>query len=325
MLKQYGADRDSQLRQTYHQPHRHVAIYAHRAGAGLAPENTLPAVKQALRLGVNVIDVDVAMTKDGIVVITHDPILNPVLTRDDQGQWICEEDIRICNLTFEQLQQFDVGRIKPNTAYSAFYPKQVPMDNVRIPSLEQVIELAESMAGPYVHYQIEMKTSPEQPDDTVSPEQLAKGVQSVLASYGLTKRSEVHSFDWRGLLALRELTPCPSLSYLTDQQHFAELLKLNPKAAATMRSHQENMPLLKTIQILGGDTWCPYFLDINQNLVNEAHARELRVVVWTVDDVKDMERMMELGVDGIITNRPDVLRGIFAARGLSLPMSHLSH
>jgi glycerophosphoryl diester phosphodiesterase len=109
-------------------------IYAHRAGRGLMPEQTLPAYVAALRLGVDYVDMDIGMTKDGVLVITHDLTLHPDLTRDQNGQWITDR-IPISRLTLSELRNYDVGRLKPGTQYASYFPYQRSVDLTPIPTL----------------------------------------------------------------------------------------------------------------------------------------------------------------------------------------------
>ena len=99
--------------------------YAHRAGRGLLPEQTMPAYKEALRLGVDYVDMDINMTKDGVLVITHDLGLNPNLTRDENGNWVTDPKL-IHSMTYAELKKYNVGEIKPGTVYGKLFPYQRP-------------------------------------------------------------------------------------------------------------------------------------------------------------------------------------------------------
>ncbi|MBB71323.1 MAG: glycerophosphodiester phosphodiesterase [Legionellales bacterium] len=295
-----------------------VALYGHRGAAGLAPENTLPAYDTALRLGVDVVDMDVGMTKDGVVVVSHDLALNPAFTTDPEGMPVPADKLYIKDLTFAELQRYDVGTLNKSTEYAKQFPNQIAIPNTHIPRLEAVIDYVNKRSNGKVRFQIELKTDPSQPDATVSPEQLAKAVVDVVQQTGVADKVEIHSFDWRGLQAIKQLDPSIKLSYLTDFTWYNGILAQDPKQAALWyaghKVDTDPKTTLKLIKQLGGNVWCANYEDITPALVKQAHDLGLEVVVWSVDAVPDMVRMSDAKVDGIITNRPDVLRGVMAVR-----------
>ena len=150
-----------------------IQIYAHRAGRGLMPEQTLPAYVAALRLGVDYVDMDIGMTKDGVLVITHDLTLNPDLTRDQNGRWITDR-IPIRSLTLNELRKYDVGRLKPGTQYASYFPHQRPVDRTPIPTLREIVRFVKKIAGDKVGFQLEIKNDPTQAELTASPKEFAQ-------------------------------------------------------------------------------------------------------------------------------------------------------
>ena len=147
-----------------------LASYGHRGTRGLSPENTLPAYYTALAVGVDYVDMDVNMTKDNVVVVTHNFALNPDITRNAKGRWIKKKTlIFVKDLTLKQLQTYDVGRIKPGTQYSKLFTSQWPVNNTHIPTLKQVIDYVKQRAGSQVGFQIEIKTDPAHPNSTYTP------------------------------------------------------------------------------------------------------------------------------------------------------------
>jgi glycerophosphoryl diester phosphodiesterase len=116
-------------------------IQGHRGARGLAPENTLPAFALALEIGVTTLEMDCAVTKDGVVVVSHDPALNPDITRGPGGKWLEKSGPAIRSLTYAELQRYDVGRLNPSNAYAQRWPEQKPADGTRIPRLADVFAL----------------------------------------------------------------------------------------------------------------------------------------------------------------------------------------
>jgi glycerophosphoryl diester phosphodiesterase len=198
-----------------------VQIYGHRGARGLMPEQTLPAYVAVLRLGVDYVDMDVGMTKDGVLVITHDLTLNPDLTRDENGRWITDR-IPIKSLTLRELQKYDVGRLKPGTKYGSYFPYQRPVDHTPIPTLREVVRLVKKIAGDKVGFQIEIKTDPTQPELTASPKEFAQALHQLIAEEGIANRTEVQAFDWRCLIDLSRLSGTIKTAYLSD--HTTEMM-----------------------------------------------------------------------------------------------------
>src|SRR6185295_16749944 len=129
-----------------------VEVQGHRGARGLAPENTLPAFTRALEIGVDVLELDTAVTRDGVVVVAHDPLLNPDIARGPDGQYVAKAGPAIHDLTFAELQRYDVGRLKAGTAYAKRYPDQQAVDGTRIPRLSEVFALARSKGDRWVRF-----------------------------------------------------------------------------------------------------------------------------------------------------------------------------
>tara|TARA_R110002110_G_scaffold65206_4_gene179957 strand:+ start:41291 stop:42247 length:957 start_codon:yes stop_codon:yes gene_type:complete len=290
-----------------------IEIYAHRGGAGLVPENTLAAIASALSIGVDVIDVDIGLTQDNIVVAHHDLNLNPNLTRTLEKTWLKIPGPAIQQLTYEELGQYDVGQMNPNCKVcQQNFPLQCQLAEAKIPTLQQVIEQLKKSHQP-TRLQIEIKTDPHQPH-SASPQAIVMALIQVLHAENYTSQVEVHSFDWRNLLLLQQLAPEVTTSYLSDHD---DLIK-QPNYSAWLAGHDIvnlNMSYPKLIKKLGGSIWCPNYNELTPELLAEARELGLKVNVWTVDQPKDMQTMIAYGVDGIITNRPDLLRGLLAAQG----------
>jgi hypothetical protein len=135
-------------------------LQGHRGARGLAPENTLPAFATALSIGVTTLELDLAMTSDGILVVSHDSRLNPDHTRGPDGTFLDAEGPAIRSLTLAQVQRYDVGRLKAGTAYAAAFPEQRGMDGVRIPTLTAVFDLVRQVKTDHVRFNIETKLTP---------------------------------------------------------------------------------------------------------------------------------------------------------------------
>jgi glycerophosphoryl diester phosphodiesterase len=292
-----------------------VQIYGHRGARGLAPENTIPAYITGLKIGIDTVDMDVGLSKDGVVVVNHNLALNPDTTRDSKGQWIpTDKPIYIKDLTWKEIETYDVGRIKPGTSYAKSFPDQVPVDGTRIPSLREVIRFAEKSTNKKINYQVEIKNDPRNPKATFSPEKIAKEVVKVLKSEGIDNRTELQAFDWRVLLYIQKLDKNIATAYLTDIVLWQKATA-NIWTAGLSADDYDNL-LPKMISVLGGRVWGPNSNQITKEDVAIAHKYGLRVVPWTIDTEKEMRRMADAKVDAIITDRPDIARKVYMKMGL---------
>ena len=304
-------------------------LQGHRGARGLAPENTLPAFEKALALGVTTLELDTAVTSDGVVVVTHDPYLNPDIVRGPDGQWIARRGPNVHELTFEALSRYDVGRLKPGSTYAGRYPEQVAVDGTRIPRLADVFALAQRSGNSAVRFNIETKISPLAPQETLAPEPFARKVIEEIRKAGVAGRSTLQSFDWRTLqVAQREAREIPTV-YLTAQQRFLDNVCAGPGAGkpdvkpadcepspwTAGYQLREHGSVPKMVKAAGGTIWSPFYNDLDAAKLKEARDLGLKVVVWTVNTPEHIARMLDLGVDGIISDRPDLVLAELKRRG----------
>ncbi len=285
-------------------------LQGHRGCRGLRPENTLAAFRHALALGVTTLEMDCAVTADGVPVISHDPRLNPDLTRGPDGSWIAPPGPVIVQLRAAELAGFDVGRKRPGSAHAARWPEQVGVDRAAVPTLAEVAALVSAVAVP-VRLNIETKLFPEQPDLTVGPAAMAQAILAVLDAAGLTARATIQSFDWRSLDWLAANRPEVARSYLTARG------TLRPAWLGGRDLDGRKAPAL--VATAGGRIWSPDFTSLTREEVAMAREFGLAVLPWTVNRPEEMARLVDWGVDGIITDYPDRLRQVLAARGIPLP------
>lgn len=291
-------------------------LQGHRGARGLAPENTLPAFERALDLGVTTLELDVGLSADGVLVVTHDPALNPAITRDASGAWLAGRGPLVKSLTVEQLQAYDVGRIDPQSPYARTFATQQPRDGTRMPTLAQVFELVRAR-GTAVRLNIETKLNPHRPDDTASVEAMTDAVVAAIRAAGLRERSTVQSFDWRSLQRVQQVDPGLATAYLTTQTLNNSNVNDPAWTAGLRLADHGSVP--RMVKAAGGATWSPNAGALTEALVREAQTLGLKVIPWTVNEPADMERLIGWGVDGIITDYPDRLRSVMQRRGLPLP------
>jgi glycerophosphoryl diester phosphodiesterase len=249
---------------------------AHRGGAQLMPENTLAAFQDAMARGCDGAELDVQLTRYGVVVVHHDFRLKAGLARRN-GVWLTEPGPRIKDLSFRELQQFDVGTAQPDSDYARAHPLLKPMD-AAIPTLADVAALT---AGKPFHLFVELKCNAS--EDSADPVALAD------AAFAITGTRAIYvGFDWRALARIRQLG---GTCWFT---------------ADKLQGHAK--PVIDQIVKAGGKGWFPNFLDATTDNVAYARLQGLKVGAWTVNDPAGMRRLMNL--DAICTDRPDLLAGL---------------
>lgn len=292
-------------------------LQAHRGGRGLLPENTLAAFEHALELGVSTLEMDVAITADGVAVVSHDPALHAGLTRDARGRWLQSPGPLIKNLTLAEVQRYDVGRLNPDHAYGKTYPQQQPRDGQRIPTLAAVFARVKALGADDVQFDIETKVFPTRPNDTVAPEEFVRIMLAVIRQAGVAERVMIQSFDWRTLQLFQAAEPRIRTMYLTVRNQNRD--NAADPAWTAGRRVSDYPSVAHMIRAAGGAIWAPNFDSIDEQAVRTAQAQGLQVMPWTVNEPADMQRLLDWKVDGIITDHPDRLRAVMRERGLPLP------
>lgn len=265
-----------------------IDLQGHRGARGLLPENTLPAFERAIALGVTTVELDVGVTRDAVVVVHHDRTLNPDLARGPDGQWVRAPAPTIYSLSFAELQRYDVGRIRPGSEYFSRFKEQKPVDGTRIPKLEDVLKLDAK-----VRFNIETKISPEAPHETLAPEPFARALIAEVRKAGVEQRTTIQSFDFRILKVVEREAPEIATAYLTSKRY--------PDPARVAEA--------------GARVWSPDFSVLNEETVKKAKILRLRIVPWTVNEPGDIARVLDMGVDGIISDYPDRVLAELKRRG----------
>jgi glycerophosphoryl diester phosphodiesterase len=302
-----------------------IDLQGHRGTRGLAPENTLAAFRKALAIGVTTLETDLALTADDVLVLSHEPRLNPALTRTPDGRWLADEGPAIRSLTVAEVQRYDVGRLDPSHAYGRAFPEQIPADGERIATLAQLFALARdarSPGGRPVRFNIETKLTPTSAATTASAEEFADALVRELDAAGMADRVTVQSFDWRSLRALKRRAPSIQTVCLTIESDGMNTVRTDASGAspwhAGLRRADYGGSLLRTVRAAGCAVWSPFWRNLSADAVSEAHALGLAVVPWTVNEPADIDRMLEFAIDGLITDYPDRARRLFAQRGAAV-------
>lgn len=296
-------------------------LQGHRGARGLAPENSLAGFELAIQLGVSRLELDTAITRDGVVVIHHDLNPNPAYARGPDGRWLEGPTPPIHAMRWAELQQLDIGRLRPGSDYARQFPDQKPADGTRIPRLADLFEWVKRKGHDHVHFAIETKLDPRRPGDTLAPEPFTRAVVDEILRAGMAHRVQIMSFDWRTLQLVQQMAPAIPTVYLTAQQRWLDNVgaagpTASPWTAGFAWSEHRSVP--RMIRAAGGRYWSVYHGDVDAAAVKEAHALGLKVLVWTVNDEPTMHRVLDLGIDGLITDRPDIAHRVIRARGLPI-------
>lgn len=297
-------------------------LQGHRGARGLAPENTLAGFRKALAIGVTTLETDLAMTRDGVLVLSHDPTLDPAVVRGPDGRWLADRGPAIRSLDLAQLQRFDVGRLDPSSRYGAQWPQQQPVDGERIPTLAQLFALAGS-GDSRVRLNLETKITPTSGDETPEPAPFARAVVDAVRAAGLADRTTIQSFDWRTLVEVARIAPEIPTACLTIETPNNHTVRPGPDGAspwhAGLRAADHGNSLPRLARAAGCSIWSMFWRNLTPELLAQAKSAGLAVIPWTVNEPADMRRLIEWGVDGIITDYPDRLRGVLAQAGRALP------
>jgi glycerophosphoryl diester phosphodiesterase len=296
-------------------------IEAHRGGRALFPENTLPSSANALSMGVDTLELDIGVTRDGAIVVSHERGLNPDLARTTEGTYVAPPGIPFIQLPLEEIRKYDVGQLRPGSAYAAQFPDQRAVPGTPIPTLKEVVALVRRSGDGHVRLNIETKIDPNHPDQSPDPQRFVTLLLDLLAAEKFSDRVMVQSFDWRTLQLVQQLAPAIPTVYLTLQRGSAPTVSLDKATewTAGFNPADQGGSLPRTIKAAGGAIWSPYFGDVSPGLISESHSLGLKVVVWTVNKEADMARLIDIGVDGIISDHPDLLRKVAGEKGVALP------
>ena len=285
----------------------HVKIYGHRGARGDLPENTLDSFKYLFENNINAYETDILISKDLIPVITHDFRLDPSFTKDEEGDWITDENIKIFDLTYNEISKFDVGSLNKLTRYGRRFLNQRSLENQKIPKLDELLELSSKNLSQDTIINLEIKSTPDEKNLTPNPKEMVQIVLNDIKKSNLQDKIIISSFDWRILREVKNQSPEISRAYLTFQQEKGLKIK---KTIYSKSPWIDHIPLTivydlpKIIKELGGSAWHPYYKDINKKAVKDAHDYNLPVNVWTVNDEYNMLKMIEYEVDGIMTDYP---------------------
>lgn len=306
-------------------------LEAHRGGRDVRPENALYSYAYAMELGATSIECDMQLTKDGQIVMSHNPILNSDITRDENGNYIENNKYDIRLMTVDELKKFDVGVMNPNCGeYYDLHGKTQFTYDAKIPTLEELMQLIQSYDNKDIILNIETKSYPDPASagykNNADPKKFVEVFNNIVKKYDMEDRVVLQSFDWQTLIEMKKLNPNISTSALWQEQP-----SWGRDSESLRRYEQEKSPWLggldikdyqgdpvKAAHTIGADIISPYYTEISKQDVDEAHSLGMKVVPWTVNNEKDMNMLLDMGVDGIISDKPWLLKQVLEKRNIKL-------
>lgn len=306
-------------------------LEAHRGGRDVRPENTLYSYAYAIELGATSIECDMQLTKDGQIVMSHNPILNSDITRDENGNYIENNKYDIRLMTVDELKKFDVGVMDPNCGeYYDLHGKTQFTYDAKIPTLEELMQLIQSYGDKNIVLNIETKSYPDPASagykNNADPKKFVEIFNNIVKKYDMEDRVVLQSFDWQTLIEMKKLNPNISTSALWQEQpswgRDSESLRRYEKKKSSwlggldIKDYQGNP--VKAAHAIGADIISPYYTEISKQDVDEAHSLGMKVVPWTVNNEKDMNMLLDMGIDGIISDKPWLLKQVLEKRNIKL-------
>jgi glycerophosphoryl diester phosphodiesterase len=290
-------------------------LQAHAGGRGEATGESLRAFAKSLELGVSTLELDINITKDHHPLVWHDPVIEsqqcadtgPAFAGDPSYPYVGK---LVHELTMAQIRTLDCG--KP----ASQFPRAEVVRGNKIAVLAEVFSLADSYRAD-VRYNIETKVAADHPAISAQPQEFVDVVLAAVRAAGKVDRVEIQSFDWRTLALVRQAEPSIPLVALWNERTWAPgspwLATVNPDIVGD--------PVIGAMMV-GANILSPDYSMVDGALVGRAHALQLSIIPWTVDDANDMRDQIAIGVDGIITNNPALLRTVVTELGMPFPPAY---
>lgn len=293
-----------------------IRLVGHRGARGVLPENTLQGFEFALQTGVDLLELDVTATRDGVVVITHNHHLTPSMVRGSDGNWLQGTPPKVSSLRYDELLAYDVGGLDSSSAYGRRFPDQAFLPPTPIPRLADLLALLQRPEHQQVHLLLEIKSDPDLMADSAARRSLAAAAVAEVRGAAMQDRTVLHSFDWDLLADCQQLAPEMPASFLTQlPENDDDVGEDSSKAVNPVEGFTVDQ-LPGRVAAAGGQFWCPYYLDITAEALARARELGLITVVWTVNEAEDISRMIDLGVDAICSDYPGRVQHQLRKRGL---------
>ena len=283
-------------------------------------ENSISGLKYAFDLGIRAVEFDVVISKDNIPVLFHDYRLNTDLVKDSSGNWITDKNMKLRDLTYEEISKYTIESVKPDTKYAKRFKNQQSAKGEKIPKLIDFFRLVTEDKYKDAFLNLEIKSTLTQENVTPNPEKMVSLILKDIKEFNLEDRTLITSYDWRILYELKKQNPNVLRGFITLQQDLPTTKKNvyeNSPWMVKKYPMEELFLLPNIIKSLEGHVWSVFYRDVTKQNVELAHKHGLATCVWTVNREKDIIRMIEYGVDGIITDYPKKVQEICKSKNIS--------
>ena len=298
----------------------YIRIYGHRGARGEIAENSIEGFKHTFALGIKAVEFDVVISKDKIPVLYHYFHLISDIVKDESGNWLKNSELKVFDKSYEELSKYNIGSFDPESIHGKRFKEQKSLKNAKIPKLSELLELASKRENKDVFLNLEVKSTPFKMGLTPIPSDTVSLILKDIDTYKLEDRIIISSFDWRILYELKKQNPRILRGFITLQQDLSTTKKNiyeNSPWMAKNYSLDQLFLIPNIIKSLEGHVWSAFYRDVTKQNVELAHKHGLATCVWTVNREQDIIRMIEYGVDGIITDYPKKVQEICKFKNIS--------
>ncbi|MDC0473038.1 glycerophosphodiester phosphodiesterase family protein [Pelagibacteraceae bacterium] len=298
----------------------YIRIFGHRGARGEIAENSIEGFKHTFALGIKAIEFDVVISKDKIPVLYHYFHLMPYIVKDENGNWLKNSELKVFDKSYEELSKYNIGGLDPESKHGKRFKEQKLLKNAKIPKLSELLELASRKENKDVFLNLEVKSTPFKMGLTPTPSDTVSLILKDIDTHKLEDRIIISSFDWRILYELKKKNPRILRGFITLQQDLSTTKKNiyeNSPWMAKNYSLDQLFLIPNIIKSLEGHVWSAFYRDVTKQNVELAHKHGLATCVWTVNREQDIIRMIEYGVDGIITDYPKKVQEICKSKNIS--------
>jgi glycerophosphoryl diester phosphodiesterase len=292
-----------------------IRVVGHRGARGILPENSIVGFDFALSIGVDLLEFDVLLTADEVPVITHNHQLHGSGVRGPDGRFLNGEQPQVASLRMEDVARFDIGRLDGTTEYGRRFPDQAQLDGIRVPRLTELLHLVSQPKHANACLMLELKTDPDVANDGKTRDRIVSIVCDEVRAAGLTDRTLLHSFDWALLDECRRQAPDMPISFLTQLHESADDVGEDSAIPVTPDLDRPGISVPDEVDRAGGSLWCPHFSEITADDLARARELDLCVAVWTVNETADIDAMIDLRVDAIVSDYPGRVQRRLSDRG----------
>lgn len=302
-----------------------IALIAHRGTRDARPENTLEAFAYALSIGVTALETDVQITADGVPVLSHSRIVPWYLAKNEWGHYLStDEQPTITHTCLSHLKQLDFSKMSEHAPFGEWerhgktQRTGLTGQPTRLATLEELFQLVHLWGNEEVELCIEAKSIPYPNVPNPSPEEWVHAIYDLACAYGMVDRIYLQSFDWRVLVAAKRIDPKIRTVALTANQPEWNLEGDEGDYQNERWMGCEGDPI-ELASSIGAYIYAPYEKTVTRELINRVHSLGMHLIPYTVNDEKRMRELIEMGVDGILTDRPKQARAVMEGMGISLP------